>query len=202
MSVVVGIMHGGEMCSLMVKSLIQLMRDRDAQIKGFIFQEGGAGRLDRNRNAVARRFLGTKADWLLTIDTDQYFTTQHFDTLMAAADPQDSPIMCGIIFVNDRPPRANCGMRYEGSIRALDDWQDDTVMQVDYAGSGFMLIHRSVFEKLGDEPYRQDVTTENGELIGEDYAFCHRAREAGFPVKVHTGVFIGHIKPRVLGYDL
>ncbi len=29
---------------------------------------------------------------------------------------------------------------------------------------------------------------------GEDWTFCRRVRAAGFPVKVHTGVVVGHYK--------
>jgi len=39
----------------------------------------------------------------------------------------------------------------------------------------------------------------NGRRVGEDLSFCLRARSAGVPVNVHTGVQVGHVKSRMLG---
>jgi hypothetical protein len=37
-----------------------------------------------------------------------------------------------------------------------------------------------------------------GKAVGEDLTFCMRAQLAGFPVQVHTGIQIGHVKSHVL----
>lgn len=201
--VVLGIIHDEHMDSQFVRSLTWLLRDRAEEIAGTIFVGGGAGRLDNARNEVASRFVNkTTTDWLLTLDTDMVFSVTDFDALRASADAEEAPIMSGIYFVNEKPPRAAVGMTTSnGHIKSLADWEDDKLVDVDWCGAGFMLIHRSVFEKLGNEPYRQDVVAPSGALVGEDYAFCERARNAGFPIKVNPAIFIGHSKVRVLGYE-
>ena len=198
MSVALGIIHDHEMSSLFVRCLFQLLRDRDSEIAGAIFVGGGAGRLDNARNEVAKRFLTTSAEWLLTIDTDMTFQTDQFDELVGAAS-MDIPIVSGLYFVDETPPRVAAARTEGKSITSISDWGSEKLVKVDWCGAGFMLIHRSVLEKLGSEPYRQDVVAPSGALVGEDYAFCHRARHAGFPVRVMPSVFVGHIKPRVLG---
>ena len=35
------------------------------------------------------------------------------------------------------------------------------------------------------------------DLLGEDIGFCHRAKDAGFDVCVHTGLYVGHVGSRV-----
>jgi GT2 family glycosyltransferase len=197
-TVALGIIHDSQMDALFVRCLFQLLRDRDSEIAGAIFVAGGAGRLDNARNEVARRFLKTSAEWLLTLDTDMTFQTDQFDALVGAGS-QDTPIVSGTYFVDESPPRVAAARTVKGTIDSISDWGEEKLVKVDWCGAGFMLIHRSVLEALGSEPYRQDVVAPSGALVGEDYAFCHRARHAGFPVRVMPSVFVGHIKPRVLG---
>ena len=195
--VALGIIHDDHMDAQFVRSLAWLLSDRREQIAGTIFVAGGAGRLDNARNEVARSFRTTTCDYLLTLDTDMVFRTEDFDKLLA----HDESIVSGAYFVNEKPPRAAFA-RTEGlSIKSVTDWEDGELIEVDWCGAGFMLIHREVLEKLGDEPYRQDIVAPSGALVGEDYSFCHRAREAGFPVKVDTDIFVGHVKSRILGYE-
>jgi GT2 family glycosyltransferase len=35
--------------------------------------------------------------------------------------------------------------------------------------------------------------------MGEDLTFCLRAAAAGYPIHVHTGVQVGHMKSTTLG---
>ena len=183
--------------STFVRCLFQLLRDRDPAIAGGIFVGGGAGRLDNARNEVVKKFLPTSAEYLLTLDTDMVFRSEDVDKLLA----HEEPIVSGAYFVDERPPRAAFANTVDGSIVSVSDWEDGATIDVEWCGAGFMLIHREVLEKLGDEPYRQDIVAPSGALVGEDYSFCHRAREAGYTVKVDTDVFVGHIKSRILGYE-
>ena len=190
------------MDSPFVWSLFNLTRKREDQIIGAISVGGGAGRLDNARNEVAKRFMRLNSEWLLTLDTDMVFSVENFDALLASADPDFAPIVSGIYFVDERPPRAAAANTVDDSIKSISDWEDDKLIHVEWCGAGFMLIHRSVFEKLGDEPYRQDIVAPSGALVGEDYSFCERARQAGFTIQVNPSVFVGHVKPRILGFDI
>lgn len=202
MKVVLGVIHDAHMDSPFVWSLFNLTRRREDQIIGAISVGGGAGRLDNARNEVAKRFMRLNSEWLLTLDTDMVFSVENFDALLASADPDFAPIVSGIYFVDERPPRAAAANTVDDSIKSISDWEDDKLIPVEWCGAGFMLIHRSVFEKLGDEPYRQDIVAPSGALVGEDYSFCERARQAGFTIQVNPSVFVGHVKPRILGFDI
>lgn len=200
--VVLGVIHDEQMASPFVWSLFDLTRKRGDQIVGAISVGGGAGRLDNARNEVAKRFLRVNSEWLLTLDTDMVFSIEDFDTLLKSADPDFAPIVSGMYFVDERPPRAAAANTVGSSIKSITDWEEDKLITVDWCGAGFMLIHRSVFEKVGDDPYRQDIVAPSGALVGEDYSFCERARQTGFIVQVNPSVFIGHVKPRILGFDI
>lgn len=203
MKVVLGVIHDAQMDSPFVWSMFQLLRTRDQNIAGAISVGGGAGRLDNARNEVAKRFVDkTTCDWLFTLDTDMVFSPEDFDALLASADEVDAPIVSGMYFVDEKPPRVAAANTVGTSIKSITDWEDDKLVSVDWCGAGFMLVHRSVFDKVGDNPYRQDIVAPSGALVGEDYSFCERARQAGFAVKVNPSVFVGHVKPRILGFDI
>jgi hypothetical protein len=194
-TIALGIIHGDRMDSPFVHSLARLMGSRDVAP---IFVRGGAGRLDNSRNEVVRVFLETSAQRLLWLDTDMVFHPEHYDALAA----RQHPIVSGLYFVDSLPPRAAAAnTATDGGIRSISDWKDGELVGVDWCGSGFMLADRVVYEKLGKDCYRQDVVAPSGSLVGEDYAFCQRAREAGFEVVVDTSVFVGHVKPRILGWE-
>jgi hypothetical protein len=60
--------------------------------------------------------------------------------------------------------------------------------------TGCLLIKMSVFDQLA-KPYFRFDTDANGAILGEDYVFCDRAREAGFQIWCDAGLSreIGHI---------
>ena len=84
----------------------------------------------------------------------------------------------------------------------LNKYDKDSVFQVDAAGTGCLLIHRSVFEAIqadADPHQGKDWCwfwdgPINGEWIGEDLQFCRRVRSLGFPIYVHTGAILPHSK--------
>jgi GT2 family glycosyltransferase len=85
--------------------------------------------------------------------------------------------------------------------------------QVGAVGSGCVLLHRTVLQKIWDanrkdaQPWfkyvQWDYTDpETGEevhdIMGEDYVFSLRAQAVGFPCFVDTTIEVGHIKKRTL----
>jgi hypothetical protein len=85
----------------------------------------------------------------------------------------------------------------EASFCYYGDYTDDAVTRVGGTGGAFLLIHRSVLEKLraehGDHWFDQ-LYDHAGDIIGEDIAFCARAGALKIPVHVHTGVKTTHHK--------
>ena len=77
-----------------------------------------------------------------------------------------------------------------------------------YAATGFMYTHRSVYEKIAEyfkmplvkiwggqymvKPYFFP-TIFNDEYLGEDFSFCHKAREAGIKIYSQTQIRLSHI---------
>jgi hypothetical protein len=74
------------------------------------------------------------------------------------------------------------------------------VFEVGYAGFGFTMVKRGVFERL-EYPWFRPIFWEMGDCFdftGEDVGFCLQAQKAGIKVCVNSKVIVGHEKFVVL----
>jgi hypothetical protein len=164
------------------------------------------------RNQIVQTFLShpKEPEWLLMVDTDMVFGADLADRLLEHADPEHSPIVGGLCFMGGRGAKVEPTLRVlvpdgEGGAEfsTMWDYPPDELVNVDATGAACLLIHRRVLhdlgERFGDTPYPWFAfTVHNGNKIGEDVTFCLRARQAGYPIKVHTGIKVGHSKTNLI----
>lgn len=163
--------------------------------------------LAKARCAMVDQFLAGAAEWLLMVDADMSFTADALPKLLAAADATDAPILSGLYFGADAMTGAIIPEAYReaewGEMRPIRTWPTDETFEVAAVGTGFLLVHRSVYERMKDEFSRPLVwfeeVSENGIAFEEDLEFCRRARRVGFSVRVHSGVEIAHAKRMFIG---
>lgn len=183
---------------------------------GWIAMRCGTDGLVAARNKTVEQFLGDeRADWLLWTDTDMGFAPDSVDRLMEAADPVERPMVGGLCFAQrEKAPDAMGGYRTT-SAPTIFDWVKletgargfqgratypiNALIPCAGTGSAFLLIHRSVFEKVhaqeGAHWYdRVSNPTTGNQLISEDLSFCLRAGAVGVRLFVHTGVRTTHHK--------
>jgi cephalosporin hydroxylase len=175
----------------------------------------GAGMVAQTRNYGARLFLDKTAhEWLLWIDTDMGFEADAVHRLLDVADPAQRPVVGALCFAFMEsaydgmggwrrtivPTMYKLGTTVDtgqASFCYYGEYPDDTVVQVAATGGAFLLVHRSVLEKLraehGDHWFDQ-LYDHAGDVIGEDIAFCGRVLNAGVIPVVHTGVKTTHHK--------
>jgi len=196
----------------------------DARRHGFMQHEGsrlpircGTDGLVAARNSAAVQLLASDSDYLLWIDTDMGFAPDALYRLLQVAHPVDRPIVGGLCFMDRHVHEDGMhGFRTRPSptifAARLDDdgvprtavvpmYPVNAVMRVAATGSAFILIHRSVFEKMSvafGPTWYERVMGPEGTLLGEDVSFCMRALELDIPVHVHTGVRTTHYKSRWL----
>ena len=175
----------------------------------------GTGGIVQARNDTTRQFVHDMpdVDWLMWVDTDMGFEANAVDRLMDAADPQTAPIMGGLCFMNREVGVDGVGGYLVQPAPTIFDWYDDGerrgfTVRRDYerdsvlacAGTGpaFVLIHKSVFQRIEAEygqawysPVRNPTTDS---WISEDLSMCARANALEIPVHVHTGVKTSHLK--------
>jgi len=174
----------------------------------------GTGGLIEARNLTVSTFLDREADWLLWTDTDMGWAADSLDRLMAAADHAERPIVGALCFSWQEHEEDGMGgwrtkalptlfqwAKTEDGKNGLAPWLDypsGEVVQVAATGSAFILIHRDVLLKMGEEYgatwYARVRAPGGGQLLGEDLSFCVKAGTLGYPVHVHTGVKTSHQK--------
>lgn len=162
--------------------------------------------ITRARNTIANNFLKTDFDYLLFIDSDHRFEADGIVKMIQ--DNKD--IICGICALKEInwlmvSNAVNNGVFYD-QLSSCSGLFNFTVLndlipsdfnksfEVNYGGSGIMLIKRQVFEKLSnvlpkyrphdnnDEQYTEFFSTSidhNGMLLSEDYNFCKQWRQIG-----------------------
>ena len=189
-------------------ALMQLSVARASRLGSHI-RIKGSGLLSKQRNRVVKHFLDTTdSDWLLMIDSDEQLSVENFDKLIDAAHHIERPIVSGLVFAAFDvgwlypQPLPAIFMEQGNGFLPLYNYDKNSIFEIDAAGTGCLLVHRSVLEKMREQ------TTEhqgqdwcwfwdgaiNGEWVGEDLLFCRRAKQLGFPIYAHTGVILPHSK--------
>lgn len=213
MHALIGFCSGGSVSDLFLRSILRLVQWENEHHPGRITPPDGGivhirsgPRIASARNAVVRTFLADKpkAEWLLMLDTDMVFEPDLLDHLISVADRDDRPIVSALAFgggYGETIFPTMYRMGYAG-LKVMETFPPDELVAVDGTGAACLLLHRDALVKVGQAyapPYPWFVEAEsNGMEIGEDLAFCIRARRCGLPIYVHTGIQVGHVKPKVL----
>lgn len=165
------------------------------------------------------------ASWLLMIDSDMTFEGDLIERMLKVADPEHVPILGGLCFAGgrDHAPYPTIYKEVEVTqdgapfvgIEPIHDYPQDTLVKAGATGAACLLVHRQVFIAMSHpwpkgfgttqdgkkNPYPwfiEGLVTPDGEPIGEDVAFCRRARQLGIPIHVDTSIKLGHVKNYIL----
>lgn len=186
----------------------------------------GDSLVNRARNNLAHNFLEgypdgaadapakRKYDWLLFIDTDLVFQPEGITQIYELGKARGPGIYAGTYPIKQLKPK----VVFNNMPNCVPDEQG--IVEVREAGTGFMMIHREVFlkmiERFGDEMrYETDMGDRGGprtvkydfftvgvredpllhykRFLSEDWYFCQRWREMGGKIWMHTKIQCGHI---------
>lgn len=170
--------------------------------------------IPENRTRLCREFLAGPCQWLWMLDIDLAFPPQILDALLDAAHPTDKPIVGALYFSSYESTPAGTWwpmwLERQGDqeLCVVSKVELGAVRELSVAGTGCMVIHRSVIEKLA-EVHAEDPWPWFGHDVrrnpvpsraGEDVTFCSRARAAGFTVW-GLAVPLRHFKTISVGWD-
>ena len=224
-------MYGGMCAGFYTQSIIQLLttcqaNGVDAEFS-FMFNES---LITRARNSLTHSFLKTDCSHLMFIDSDIKFRAEDVIYMIRA----DKDILCGIYpkkeinwhsvkAAMDRGVPFDQLKSHTGSfVVNLVNYAGEVTVPVNVpveifnGGTGFMLIKREVFGKLGEsvpsysndvvdlggkmqqsEPIKEFFTTSiepgTNRLLSEDYHFCRIWRESGGQVHAAPWCQLSHI---------
>lgn len=176
---------------------------------GKIERHLGDSAIQRARNSLTRRFLESDCTDLLFIDSDIHFTYGQVERIMS----HDVDVVGGLYFGKSEGPAKpiiNAKIGYKCS----EEGEANNLFQVNYIGTGFLRIRRTVFEQIiarwgNDLWYMLDpdhtvkeydfwhmgvCTFENGlrRFLTEDWWFCQMCQELGVKVWADAKVVLGH----------
>jgi hypothetical protein len=178
----------------------------------------GAVRVQGNQIGRQREQLfnswhkNTDFDWLLWVDSDIVLTEESLKKVWDSVHVKDRPIVSGTYFISKETEQSV--MMPHACLFMEDDSGEDYVMKwihplpfnqlmkVDYAGFGFLLMHRSVADRMrefhGDIPLFMETAGSAADnkdtFIGEDIQFFMKMKQAGIPLHAHTGATVKHMK--------
>ncbi len=173
----------------------------------------GDALLERSRGASATRFLDSDADVFISVDTDILF---HYTDLDALAEQAVTHSLVVGAYSTRSPFRSfpTSALKPHSTIEFVvgKEAAATTPVEIQWGATGFMAVHRRVFEKLAptlpllhrDEPslrhwpfYHTMIHTVDNYpiLLSEDYALCERAAQVGFPTYINPAIRLGHVGP-------
>ncbi len=163
--------------------------------------------IDMGRSQMASDALAEGFDEQMWIDSDIGFTADDVERLREHRES----FVCGL-YAKRGPAELACQVK-EGTTELVFG-EAGGLLEIAYAGMGFCLIRREVFDDVRTKhalptcgkrtkhpfvPYflpmvipHVDVPDDNW-YLAEDYAFCERARVAGHPVMADTRVRLFHV---------
>ncbi len=222
-----GICHGAYLKSMF--NLTSLLGQKGYKIN--YSELSNESLITRARNTLTEMFLRAGDDYLLFIDSDQGFNAEHIVRmieekveLIGAAVP-----MKGINWdrvkqaaKQDHVDLSNFTSIYNVNIsnEQKENLRNNPTekVEVDYIGSGMMLIHRNVFQRLKESTpsyrsdqhstggieygetiynfWRTEIDPESNRLLSEDYNFCKMWKSVGgkiylapYAKVVHVGTY-------------
>lgn len=161
----------------------------------------------RARNEMTASFLKTSHTHMMWLDADIEFDPED----VAKIWQMDADVGVGIYCMKKKAEQWYAAWIDGKLVKDLDQFSGP--VEVDYAGTGFMMIRRNVIEALveksgsyegpmGTTPALYMTPIEDGVFLSEDYFFCKRAREAGFKIMADPSVRLIHWGQFPFGADV
>ena len=196
--VIIGSCDNGFVDGLFFSSLTNILtiKDYPYEICGNIRSEGPL--IHKNRESAIKHWLSsTDADWMLFVDSDISFIPKDLEFLCDSADSQNRKIVSGLYFTLEQKeivfpyPAAFERGNGEGYL-PLQEIEENSLRIIDAAGLGFVLIHRSVIQKILVTYSLSEIFVSSE--FGEDMAFFEKVREIGEDVYLDTRASVKHMK--------
>lgn len=226
------IAYGGQVHAEFMLSMMSLMQSLlKSGMTGSFHPITSESLISRGRNGAAAHFLNSGCDYMLFVDTDMSFTVKDFNELARVKKPLTIGAYCKK-YIQQRKLELYGKLKNN---KFESDWKDYVTdfstevpdkywngtekiskhIKVNYGATGFMLIHRSVFETIIEKKpelkYINDIDFYSSagnnfydffsvkvnpvtrKYESEDYGFCQLWKECGGEIHCATDTNLVHI---------
>lgn len=164
-----------------------------------VWRKYGWSAIDQGRCAIAQEALDAGYEHLFWIDADVAFWPYDVEKIIKLG----LPFVSAPYSVKGWPVLTT---QFKDTNVVLGEGGD--LYEVNYAATGFMYTHRSIYEKMVNDLQLQKVKIwggqynvypyfypllVDGEYLGEDFAFCNRLKQVGITLYSDTRVKLAHI---------
>lgn len=164
---------------------------RNLQIPGtYTFLTGMP--FDHARNTGCQKVLELDFQWLFFLDDDTIPPPDAIYRLLA----HKKPIVSGLYYRRSPPLYPVMLRETPAGKQWITEYKNPDLIEVDYVGSGCLLIHRDVLRKVPQPWFEWKV--DRGDLppdqrMSEDFSFCQKARQNGYKIFVDTSIQCRHL---------
>lgn len=206
-------MYGGNCAAEFFLSCLDLQRElTKANIGHDFLVTTNESLITRARNTSVSTFMKHDFEAMMFLDADIQFKAEDVAKLWNEMAENDRDIMVAAYPM--KRPGSDVTAWKNGQLVKLDDLNGIT--EVDYAGTGFMLIRRRVFEAM--EKMSPQSAYDEGNVgkcyahfdtgvvsdkpmpewkdrfyCSEDYWFCRKARNLGMKIHLDPSIRLGHV---------
>ena len=147
-----------------------------------------------SRNDLAKQALKLECDYILWLDSDMVFPPETLKYLLKEMDETGADLISGLYFRRCAPfsPVAFDALEIKDGKASWSDYTGELTGLHEVAGVGF----GCVLQKTG---MLLDMAATYGDFfgpiakVGEDLAFCWRARQLGYKIMLDCNLKLGHV---------
>ena len=186
---------------------------RELEKRGYVvWRVRGYSAIDAARSQMATDALAQSFDELVWIDSDVAFQADDVDRLRA----HNLPFACGLY---PKKSRREFAATFLPGTRQVRFGTGGGLTEVLYCGFGFVYTKREVYDTIRDKlklpscnqrfgsllvSYFAPLAVKDGDgawYLGEDNAFCERARQCGIKVVADTSIRLLHVGSCRFGWE-
>lgn len=153
-----------------------------------------------SRNELGKLAIANDVDYVLWLDSDMVFDPDLMERMYKKLRDNDLDILTGLYFRRVAPysPVLFSGLNYTDNKAVWTEFGDlpeDALIEVGGCGFGCVLMSTEVLMSV-QAKYNTMFQPLQG--LGEDLAFCWRARQCGYKIMCDTSLVCGHVGQAVV----
>lgn len=191
-------------------NLIEIISYTKKNLKGLkdlSYSTKSGVRTDKNRNVLIDEALQGGYDYVLWLDADMVYPV---DIIVKYFEHKFKIIGCvyfkrkhpyhPVLYVNGTNPVKPYKMVDPTKL------EPNKIYEVDGLGFGGVMVDTEVYRTMGGDKYMNyglnyHLPYETTDQLTHDLVWCKKAKEYGYKIFVHTGVYAGHITERIITVD-
>lgn len=178
-----------------------------------VYRKYGFSAIDQGRCVMAQQAINDGYEHIFWIDSDIAFCEHDIYKVINTAIRENQTFITAAYCVKGWPALTT---KFHSDFDEIVFGSLGGLYEVDYAATGFMYTHVSVYEKIKLKFNLKPVNIWGGQYkvhawflpmiidddyVGEDFSFCHRAKKSGITIFCDTTIRLAHIGRYSYSYD-